>query len=348
MQLIHRLVERAFGRDGFAVTRAGMVAAARAAHNQHSFDLIAAVSPDFRVLETAARVATEFNRPFVACFDDPHGHRDQRGFFPAEPERQRQLLSQAAVVVFASPLTQVRYQQAGLLDGVRSTTLLDCFLETDEEPSILADRTSSEPAPAAHQPDDVRPFRLVHLGNLPAWRPLETLFQAINDSPRLQQYPLLIEIYGFLYPEARRRLRENPLLAAHVRVHQEVNLARSHSLASTADGLLVVIGPRHLDNIPSKFFEYLCHPKPVIVVGPPGNPLEQIVDDHEFGLFADVNSSQTIAMALEQLILSRSGAANRLLPDRATRECPVSMYGSGAASKRWAETFSMALGSPVS
>ena len=64
---------------------------------------------------------------------------------------------------------------------------------------------------------------------------------------------------------------------------------------------LVVIGPRHVDNYPSKFFEYLAHKKPVLVLGPLENPLKRIVDTFRIGLYVDSRDREGILDALEQL-----------------------------------------------
>jgi glycosyltransferase involved in cell wall biosynthesis len=63
-----------------------------------------------------------------------------------------------------------------------------------------------------------------------------------------------------------------------------------------------MIGRRHRDNQPSKFFAYLGHQKPVLVVGPLGNPIQKIVEDLGIGIYADVDHPDSIESALRHLI----------------------------------------------
>ena len=347
MQMLHRLLERLRRIDGFADLQAGMVSSALAAHRSVNVDLVAAVSPDFRLLESTAALADQLHLPFLACYDDPHGHRDRNGFFPAQVERQRQVLDRAAWVVFASPLTQERYVAAALVEAARTSTVMDCFLEPDEAGRTLS-ASGSVPEQVVVKADrSSGPFHLVHLGNIPPWRPLPTVFEALFAVAGQGTTPVLMENYGFLYGEARAQLRRQPRLADHVRVHRPVSLERSHQLAEAADALLVLIGPRHIDNIPSKFFEYLAHPTPILVIGPPGNPLQQLVADRQVGRFADVNSPQAISSALGTLISERASAGPWTAADLERRRQRVQPYGSRAATRRWAEVFNAAVDRPV-
>jgi hypothetical protein len=63
----------------------------------------------------------------------------------------------------------------------------------------------------------------------------------------------------------------------------------------------VVIGPRHLDNQPSKFFEYLGHRKPLLVLGPPGNPIEELVRDLGIGVYCDILNRDAISQGIEKV-----------------------------------------------
>jgi hypothetical protein len=92
-------------------------------------------------------------------------------------------------------------------------------------------------------------------------------------------------------------------------VHAAVSNERSHQLAEAADAVLVLIGPRHTDNLPSKFFEYLPHATPVLVAGPAGNPLQAILEDLHKGFYCDIESSTAIFDAL--VALQRQAGAER-------------------------------------
>jgi hypothetical protein len=62
-----------------------------------------------------------------------------------------------------------------------------------------------------------------------------------------------------------------------------------------------MIGSRHLDNQPSKFFVYLGHPKPLIVIGPPGNPIQALIEELQIGVYCDVNNQASIREGLARI-----------------------------------------------
>ena len=72
-------------------------------------------------------------------------------------------------------------------------------------------------------------------------------------------------------------------------------------MAEQADILLVMIGSRHLDNQPSQFFVYLGHPRPLLVIGPPGNPIEALIEELQIGVFCDVNDQVSIRDGLKKI-----------------------------------------------
>ncbi|WP_216918932.1 hypothetical protein [Synechococcus sp. CCAP 1479/9] len=285
-QLIHRWLERLGRHDPQAHALEGLRATALATAARLPCDVVAGICPDFRVLEVAREVAGRLGKPFIAIYDDPFGHREKGHFHPAHPERQRAVLAAAAGAVFASPLTLERYREEGLLGATPARFLPDCF-EPGEAP------------PAA--PPDPATLTLFHPGNLGPWRPIEPLLEAARRWRPEEQGGLQIQLYGYLYAAARAAIRSDPRLRQIVQVHAAASNERSHQLAEAADGLLVLIGPRHNDNLPSKFFEYLPHATPVLVAGPAGNPLQWIVEDLEKGIYCDIESSAAIFDALVEL-----------------------------------------------
>jgi hypothetical protein len=134
---------------------------------------------------------------------------------------------------------------------------------------------------------------------LPEWRPIETLFEAIRSAPPA----VLIDFFGYVYPAARQLMKSDSQLSEVMRCwRQSLTLSECHFLAEDCDILLVVIGPRHLDNQPSKFFEFLGHRKPMIVLGPQGNPIQTILEHIPIGVFADIESSESIAHAFQNVV----------------------------------------------
>ncbi len=323
-QLIHRRLEQLGDHDPQAHALEGLRATALETAARLPCDVVAGICPDFRVLEVAQEVAGRLGRPFIAIYDDPFGHREKGHFQPAHPERQRAVLAAAAGAVFASPLTLERYREQGLLGGTPARFLPDCF-EPGEAPP---------PPPPTAAPAGAT-LTLFHPGNLGPWRPIEPLLEAVRRWRPEEQGGLRILLYGYLYEAARAAIRSDPRLRHGVQVHAAVSNERSHQLAEAADGLLVLIGPRHTDNLPSKFFEYLPHPTPVLVAGPAGNPLQAIVEDLEKGIYCDIESSAAIFDALVQLRRRAGWFRER---HRHNRDA-IAAYAAPAVAGAWGAAF---------
>jgi len=280
-QAVSILTERAFRFNSYKYLERGMIKEATKAIGQHDYRLIAGLSPDFKILKTACDFACLQRKPFVAIYDDPYGAREDGRFYPAEPEKQKEILDFASGVIFMSPLTRDRYVEQGLVAAQKTHVMHDSFPDIpDREEAGKRERQK---------------INMVHLGNLPAYRPIDSILQAFEtfqsqpDRPRLH-----LDFYGYVYPEAMRLIGNSGSLSQAIHIHKEVTHSQSHEIAGRTDVLLVVIGPRHTDNCPSKFFEYLCHPKPVFVVGPKGNPIEGIVETLGIGKYSDINDAQAI------------------------------------------------------
>jgi len=299
LQWLARTLEKICAHNSEAFLLRGLENTIRQAERRWGFDLIAGKSPDFKILELVGQLTHSMGKPFVALVDDPYGARDESGFYPKSPELQRQILSQSRGVIFMSPLTRQRYVEAGLVEASKAHCQTDSYPEGSElyasGRSPLA-RRDAGPAKG--------PLRMVYLGMLPEWRPIEPFLEAFHrfsQQPEHEAPPLSLDIFGFVYGQARQRIQSNATLAQRIHLHSMVAYAESHWLAEDADIQLVVIGPRHLDNYPSKFFDYLAHNKPVLVLGPPQNPLRHIVEDLAIGLYVDGRSSEDILVALHTL-----------------------------------------------
>ncbi len=302
-QLIASLAERILGRDPARSFRRGLTEVVVEADRLWNFDLIAGKTPSFDTLETAGAIARDLDKPFVVLIWDPHGYRSAEGFIPSDPERQGALLHQCRGSMFLSAVTRDRYVAAGLVDLKKTHEITDSY---PEMPSLYTrgrselacpDRPSGGPRPEG-------PLRLIHLGVLPQWRPIDTLLDALESfhvNEMGSSSSLHLHLFGFLYPEAHGRIQQSSCLRSLVSVSTSVSYAHSHWLAEDADVQVVVIGPRHVDNQPSKFFEYLGHRKPVLVIGPLGSPIEAIVNDLGIGVYADVGSGEAVLKALATL-----------------------------------------------
>jgi len=295
LQLIARQAEKLIGHDSFDFLRRGILDVCRRADDAFDFDLIAAKSPDFRLLEVGAQLARERGKPLLAIYDDPHGQRDNEGFYPDDRRRQIDVLEQARGVLFMSPLTRKRYVEQGLVRRDKTFCLTDsypldsCFYQSQlsqAKPKALIRTT----------------YNFVHLGNLPEWRPINPLLDALASLEGQQEWhPVHIFLYGYVYPAAVELIKSNLNLASCFSFRPAVGHIESHFIAEQADILLVMIGSRHLDNQPSKFFVYLGHPKPLLVVGPPGNPIQALIDELQVGVFCDVNNQASIREGLMKI-----------------------------------------------
>jgi len=296
LQLAARVAEKLTSHDSIKYLCSGILDESRAADDHWNFDLIAAKSPDFRILELGARLAMERRKPFLALFDDPHGQRDEANFYPDDKDRQIKVLRFADGVIFMSPMTRDRYVMQGLVEASKTYCLTDSY---PLDPCFY----SSDRSPAALSPQADVFGRFVHLGNLPEWRPIDPLLEALlADEKASPCRRPVFELYGYVYPAAAKLIQSYPVLANSFVIKPAVGHLESHHVAAQADVLLVMIGARHLDNQPSKFFVYLGHRKPVLVIGPPGNPIEHLVNAMGIGVYCDVKNVGAIRKGLDQLL----------------------------------------------
>ena len=299
LQLLARWLEAITGHDVDAFLLAGLETAIRQAEQHWTFDLIAGKSPDFRILALVSDITKAMHKPFLALIDDPHGARDEFGFYPTEPDLQKRIFDQSCGALFMSPLTMQRYVDAGLVAPEKAVNLTDSYPEMADlyfpNRSELATRQRSAVLQA--------PLRMLYLGMLPEWRPVEPFLDALVRWHQENDLciPLRLDIYGYVYPAAQQCIQDNALLAKMIKIHPMVSYSQSHWLAQDADLQLVVIGPRHHDNYPSKFFEYLGHHKPVLVLGPPQNPLKAVLDRLGIGVYVDGRDTQSIMEALGRI-----------------------------------------------
>jgi hypothetical protein len=125
----------------------------------------------------------------------------------------------------------------------------------------------------------------------------------------------------------------NPILSNQIRIHPAISYNASHSIAEEVDILMVVIGERHVDNQPSKFFDYLGHKKPILAVGPQGNPIQIIIESLGIGIFCDVRDPKSI----QRGILGLSSHYNQFTQAYLNHDMEISKYSAPAVAKRWIE-----------
>jgi hypothetical protein len=330
LQSIALVAEKLFRHDGRAYMLQGVERIVINADKHWNFDLIAGKSPDFSMLDTVARVAEQLHKPLLAMIVDPHGKRNGLEFYPYDRDRQEQVLSQAIGAMFMSPLTRDRYVQSQLVAASKAYAFTDCYPTSEgyylSGRSCLPSRSSSSSLLDKNKPI----LRAVHIGMLPEWRPIETLFDAIRSAPS----PILIDFFGYVYPAARQLMKNDSQLAKVMRCwRQSLTLSECHFLAEDCDLLLVVIGPRHLDNQPSKFFEFLGHRKPLLVLGPPGNPIEGIINNLGVGIYCDILNRDSIINGMNKI----SNQYRQFVSAYDTNIDKIEVYSAEQVAQHWAD-----------
>ncbi|MEI6616249.1 MAG: hypothetical protein WCL59_06675 [Cyanobium sp. ELA507] len=330
LQLVARSVERLVRHDSRQYLISGLMATIRQAEQQWNFDLIAGKSPDFAILEAVADQANSLNKPLVAMVDDPYGKRDGAIFLPYEMPKQKRILDQCCGAIFMSPLTLQRYVECGLVGREKAYAFTDSF---PSYPHLYQGGLALSWADSGKSQQAI--LHLVHLGMLPEWRPIEALLEALEQV----SLPVLIDVYGYVYPEARQSIRSSPRLRSQIRCNKPVSYYESHHIAEDSSVMLVIIGPRHLDNQPSKFFEYLGHRKPILVLGPIGNPIQAIVNRLGIGIYCDILDSAAIAAAITRLVDDRGDFVWAYEINKKA----IDVYSAPQVARLWVETLQIML-----
>ena len=331
LQLVSKIWERLTAHQPSAHMRRDIIKTVLQAEQEWDFDLIAGKSPSFYILETAADIAKQVGKPFLAIFDDPHGARDDENFYPHDREKQIKLLQQSNGVIFMSPMTRERYIDLDIVDASKSYSMSDSYPMTEATNPNITSYDRLEYHHTDFKPKDSS-IHIVHLGNLPEWRPLNTFVSALNQLiGRDKLIKLRLSFYGYVYDGAKELIKSSPAIASHCEFHPAVSHQESHDVAKNSDLLFVMIGRRHRDNQPSKFFAYLGHHKPVLVVGPLGNPIQKIVEDLGIGIYADVDRPDSIEAALRHLIDNYGEYVKAFTVNQAG----VEAYSAKNVARRW-------------
>jgi len=335
-QLFFKIVEQLSRHDSMAYLKRGIREAAEQAESAIDFDVIAGKSPDFNVLEIAAELAQAYHKPLLAIFDDPHGQRDHDHFYPDDRSRQAKVLDQAQTVLFMSPKTRERYVQCGLVTAAKCLTITDSYspdpdLYRQSDPDQQHSRANAE-------------IQIAHLGNLPHWRPIDTLLEALRLwVARADSSNLVLHQYGYLDDRARDQIRRESALTNLIRLHPAISYQQSHHAAARSDVLLVVIGARHLDNQPSKFFDYLGHNKPMLVLGPPGNPIQEITNHLGIGVFCDVRNPKSILAGIDRL----TTGLPEFKASYQQHKRDIEAYSANAVANKWVRVLNGVIDSPA-
>ncbi|MFZ4612032.1 MAG: hypothetical protein ACOYNM_19645 [Gemmataceae bacterium] len=326
LQFFSRTLEKLLRHHSLGHLTAGLQKTITAADSAWDFDLIAGKSPDFMILKAVARLTKDLKKPLVAMIVDPYGKRDGNLFIPYELSTQAEILEQCCGAMFMSPLTCERYIQSGLVGQEKAYSFTDSYPSSEH---LYLKGMSSLPRLPDFQSKEVNqcPIHMVHLGMLPEWRPIETLLEAIESL----SIPVFVDFFGYVYPAARQTIQSNSSLCNRIRCNKAVGYEDSHLIAEDCSVLLVIIGPRHLDNQPSKFFEYLGHRKPLLVLGPPGNPIEGIVNNLGIGVYCDILNRDSIIDGINKI----SNQYSKFVSTYDTNNDKIEIFSASKVAKHW-------------
>ncbi len=257
---------------------------------KHKIDLIAGDCPEFEVLALAAEMASEHKLPLFAIYEDPYAAREVNNFTAHEYDRQKAIIDQANLTAFASSLTRQRYIDCGLVKKT-STYFYDSYDEIENTLNIENEAGSQGTK-----------LSFLHLGNLAQWRPIEALLSALKTYNLNSAQSIEFNNYGICYPQAVDAVKKDHVLSQAFKLKGSVSWSDSHLRAAASDVLVTIIGPRHQDNCPSKFFEYMGHHKPLLVLGPHGNPVADLLNNIGVGVYADIEDTSAILRAIEKVV----------------------------------------------
>jgi len=326
-QLTSRWLEKLAQHNSTDYLHSGIREVAEQAEAAWDFDMIAGKSPDFRILEIAAELSQRHGKPLLAIYDDPHGQRDSDHFYPDDQIRQIEILKQAAAAVFMSPKTLERYVEAELISKDKCLTITDSY---PTDPKLYTSQRCQVDQDGRQNSHNQ--LTIAHLGNIPEWRPVDSILHSMSIAREAcEPIGIQLTIYGYLYKSAREVIEANPLLSSQIRIHPAISYDASHAIAENADILLVVIGERHIDNQPSKFFDYLGHKKPILAVGPQGNPIQAIIETLGIGVFCDVRDPQSIQQGIKKL----SSHYKQFTQAYLDHDAEIFNYSAPAVANRW-------------
>ncbi len=290
---------------------------------ESKYDLVAGIQPAFFALRVGKELSQSFELPFLAIYDDPYGARTLEGFIPAEPEEQSDVINSASRIVFASSLTRENYINSFPFCANKSHGISDCFTSINCEKN----RTTE---------NDIK---LTHLGDIGPWRPIDTLVDALLGLNCKIGRQVTFSQFGYLYPSAKKLIRKDKKLRKIFNIFQGVSYLKSHQIARSSDILVVIVGPRHFDNVPSKLFEYLSAHKPILLLSPPNNPSRKVIQSLGVGLWCNVNSVHDIQTKLEKLISTKDHYQDAYVKNRQE----LYRYEVNEVAKRWANIFNQAI-----
>lgn len=248
------------------------------------FDAVLVHIPPLGLGLTVGEVCKVEGIPLIIAIGDPQGARlPDGGFVPASPEKQFALIDQAVGVMSLEATLRFCYLPVKPIDSHKLILSSPCI-------SIMP---RQRPAPSTLR-------NIMHWGQVAPWRPIGALVDAMVSEDPSAGEPLDLLLVGKIVDKSMRQ---------YVRVRMQGRLAESPllpfeqalALAEGADAFVVVVSPRHLDNLPSRLLDLLQFSRPILLLAPAGSVSARLVEDLGIGPVADPTDPHQIIAALGDL-----------------------------------------------
>jgi len=233
--------------------------------------------------------------PHVAEFrdlwtDNPYRHV-ARWAIPLDAHLERTVLDRCSGIVAVTP--------------PRAETLRNRYPQVPVH--VVYNGFDPDDYPSARQlpaPTSPRELHLVHTGTLlNGRRDARPLLEAVARMTNRECH-LRLDMYGDDTPEVRDAVATSCPSAAVV-IHRKVTRTEALSAMTAADVLVAIMwnDVRGAPDIPGKVFEYIGAGRPILVIGPPGNEAQKLVE--RTGLGRGAASVTEIVDFLDRLCLEK-------------------------------------------
>jgi glycosyltransferase involved in cell wall biosynthesis len=235
-----------------------------------------------------ARICQRLEMPFVLAIGDPQGHRmAEGGFVPNQADIQQQMIDQCRVLVIPRSTLDFYYSKCFRIDSEKIVYFSDC----NEAAEVRMDSAGA--------------LRfLMHWGQIDSWRPVSSFAEALSSINKRRlaagHAGLLFHVAGPITDKAVRQ-HVIKVLGDNIKESGLMPYPEARRLALSADAFLVIVSPRHMDNVPSKLIELISLRRPILLLAHPSSASARLVGDLGIGAVAHPEDAGAIEEALSRL-----------------------------------------------